>query len=191
MHANDHHQSVDKLHFECEDGDLYAIPNNIQHESAGARNTTHLEELFDGQCYATTYQSNGQCHIYQELPETNQRARSKSMAASHDVLNRPRPALGLRITASSASVSRFPYTMPNTPALSVFDLEGQPGFQGFPYTESTPSVAYSDRKLSSMASSQMRPSDTSSPHLEKPSTSTMSYTPGDTPVSLDEQQWLQ
>lgn len=144
-----------------------------------------MEDIFDGDCYASTYQSNGQCHIYQELPETNQRMRSKSMAASHDALNRPKPALALRITASSASISRFPYTMPNTPALSVFDLEAKPSFQGFPYTESTPSVSYSDRKMSSMASSSLKDSRPSgSSFLEKPSISTLPYTPEDTPVSF-------
>lgn len=185
VHTNDHHQSADRLHFECEDdGGLYAIPTNVRPNNTEVRRTANLEDIFDGDCYASTYQSNGQCHIYQELPETNHRMRSMSMVASHDALNRPRPALALRITASSASVSRFPYTMPNTPALSVFDLEAKPSFQGFPYTESTPSVSYSDRKLSSMASSShmdSRPSGSS--FLEKPSISTLPYTPEDTPVS--------
>lgn len=172
------------LHFQSEDGDLYAVPSNVQHQGTESRKTTNLEELFDGECYASTYQTNGQCHIYQELPETNQRTRSMSVTVSHDVLNRPRPTRALSISACSASTSRFPYTMPNTPALSVFDLEAKPSFQGFPYTESTPSVSYSDRKLNSMTSSPCvvsRPSVASSSFIEK---STLPYTPEDTPVSV-------
>ena len=191
VHANNHHQSIDKLHFEAEDGDLYAIPSNVQRPNPDVRNTTNLEELFDGECYASTYQTNGQCHIYQELPEVTAnmppRPRSKSMVASQEVLGRSKPAIPLRVTASSASVAKFPYTMPNTPALSVFDSsEARPSFQGFPYTESRPNTAYSELKMTAMSPYlESRPSLASSSNLElKPSVSTMmSYTPEETPVS--------
>ena len=182
FHANNLHRPSDmKIDFESEDKDLYAIPSNIRVET---RNTTaKLEELFDGECYASTYQTNGQCHVYQELSETTQqkpRTRSMSVATSHDVLNRPRPHLSLRMTASSASATGFPYTMPNTPALSVFDLETKPNFQVFPYTESTPSV----NNMAGSSCMMSRPSAASSSFMEKPSISTLPHTPEDTPVSL-------
>lgn len=164
----------------------YALPNTVGQQPE-ARNTANLEELFDGECYASTYQTNGQCHIYQELPEVASKPSPKIMtrgiAASHDVIH-SRPALPLRMTASSASVSKFPYTMPGTPALSVFDTETPctskpPGFQGFPYVESRPSTATMDRKSSMRG--YPRQSLASSSYLEsKPS----SITPDETPVSL-------
>jgi hypothetical protein len=185
--AHDLHQTIVDNHFEPEeDKDLYAIPSNVRPQSTELRRTTNLEELFDGECYASTYQTNGQCHIYQELSEAkkNVRGRSMSMTTSHDILNRHRPALALRTTASSASTTGFPYTMPNTPSLSVFDLETKPNFQGFPYTESTPSVAYSDRKFSNVTSSSCMISRPSAASLmEQPSISTLPFTPEDTPVS--------
>lgn len=173
----------------AEDKDLYAIPSNVRKGSNAAetKNAANLKELFDGECYASTYQTNGQCHVYQELSETGQqqpRTRSMSVATSHDVLNRTRPPLALRMTASSASTSRFPYTMPNTPALSVFDLETKPNFQVFPYTESTPSVSYSDHKVTGSPSAMSRPSAASSSLMEKPSVSTLPHTPEETPVSI-------
>lgn len=170
---------------------MYAIPSNVRREPENVRRTTNLEELFDGECYATTYQSNnGQCHIYQELPEASlaakQRARSTSMVASHEVLSHSRPPIPLRITASSASVSNFPYTMPNTPALSVFDLETKPSVQVFPYTEARPNTSYSDRKSTSSPYVESIPSLAGSSETKPSTTSTLPFTPEDTPVSLQE-----
>ena len=190
VQINHNHDPTDKLHFESQDGAIYTLTDVGKHE-LGVRNTTNLEELFDGSCYASTYQTNGQCHIYQELPETAKeiaRGRSKSIAASHEIL-KSRPTIPLRITASSASVPKFPYTMPNTPALSVFDQDTKPPpFEGFPYVESRPSTSLFDPKASvtSFPYIESRPSLASSSYLDsKPSTSNYPSitTPDDTPVS--------
>lgn len=185
--VNEHHRSTDKLHFNGVDATaVYAIPSSVYPNPERA--TTNLDELFDGECYASTYQTNGQCHIYQELPEAAaststsmmtaaSRMRSASMVVSREMLNGSKPHLPLRITASSTSVSKFPYAMPNTPSLSVFDLEAIPSFQGFPYTESKPSTSSEQRSSYPYVDSSV-----SSPLPEKPSISHLS-TPNDTPVS--------
>lgn len=171
--SNTHHQSTDRLQGELESGALYAVPSTVLHDA----NTTKLEELFDGECYASTYQTNGQCHIYQELPENvkgSPRTRSKSIAVSHEVIN-SRPPLPLRLTTSSASVSKFPYTMPNTPALSVFNLESGRELHGFSSNSTIPNSGHSDRKFSMISRPGM-----GSAYLEsKPS---KPNTPEDTPV---------
>ena len=198
--VNEHHKSTDQLHFNAEDATaLYAIPSKVYPNPE--QTTTNLDELFDGECYASTYQTNGQCHIYQELPEAAStrtpttmtatvgaasRMRSTSMVASREILNGSKPHLPLRITASSVSgsISKFPYTMPNTPCLSVFDLEAVPSFQCFPYTESKPSVT-SEQRSSTVSYPYVGDGSSSvisSPYPEKPSISHLS-TPNDTPVS--------
>ena len=195
MHTK-HDHSKDDLHFETQDGAIYTLPSTKKHDPE-MRNTTNLEELFDdGSCYASTYQTNGEIHIYQELPEVakqvQQRGRASSMAVSQEVI-KTKPSLPLRMTASSASVSRFPYTMPNTPALLGGADFTKQSFQGFPYMESRPSLV-SDQKMSgtSFPYIESRPSLASSSYLDsKPSTSYFpsTTTPEETPVSMSIGIW--
>ena len=127
-------------HYHAGNGALYALPES---NTPLTSSTTQLDpdNIFDGECYASTYQTNGQCHVYQELAETRNEKRGFSQSTLHITKqelpelptgNRNRhPSLksGMSVPRFSFSVStntlpaHFPYTLPNTPAPSHPYLE--------------------------------------------------------------------
>lgn len=145
-------------HIEAENGAIYAIPhvNPSRNQNPPIVDSTQLEDLFDGGCYASTYQTNGQCHVYQELPESvkpSPRMRSKSLALSTEGLRAPRPVIPLRFTSSASIAANFPSsTLQNMPGSNAFGPpDTKPPVQVFPYTESRPSLLHFDSKSSQMS----------------------------------------
>ena len=82
---------------------------------------TSIAADIDGDCYASTYETNGQIHFYQELSETNPRARTMSTAMSYEVINQ-RLDLPLRMAKSSDSLSRCRLTVPNLPTPAYTEI---------------------------------------------------------------------
>lgn len=149
---------------DSKDDNIYATPDIIVHS------TTNIPgDTFNGECYASTYQTNGEAHFYQELSEANPLARAKSMAMSREGIC-PKPHLPLRMTMSSASVSKFP--LPYTPAPAYSDVVKKPSMPEAPYLISRPSI-----------SSTLKSTASSHPYLvSRPSTVNISQTPDITPV---------
>lgn len=127
-------------HYDAGNGVLYALPDaSLPLVSSTTKLAPH-EQLFDGECYATTYQTNGQCHVYQELEMNPSRQGSRISQSSLHITKQELPDLptvhrishsSLRITnpiprfsiSTSTLPAQFPYTLPNTPAPSYPYLE--------------------------------------------------------------------
>ena len=179
---NECHQSKEIVSFENPDGAIYALPD-VKSQDPDLKNARDLEDLFDGECYASTYQANnGQCHIYQELTETQQganRSRSKSLVTSHELL-KSGPPLPLR-TISSASFAKFPYNTP-APSLETMTrsgfskssdirslrrpsapyLESKPSLPRHPHLDSKSSFPYTESKSTSARHSYLESKHSSS-----------------------------
>ena len=129
-------------HYPAGDGALYAVPDTGSSSLANSRTQLDPKHLFDGECYATTYQTNGQCHVYQELTETKRPEKRGSLfsQSSLHITKQELPELpsphkhtrsSLRFNNSVPRFSistgtlpaHFPYTLPNTPAPSHPYLE--------------------------------------------------------------------
>ena len=54
-------------HYHARNGELYALPDRANQQTAD------IEDTFDGECYASTYQTKGKIHTYHELSETSRR----------------------------------------------------------------------------------------------------------------------
>lgn len=54
-------------HYTADDGTVYSLPSR---EALPTATQLEREEVFDGSCYASTYQTNGHCHTYQEVSGT-------------------------------------------------------------------------------------------------------------------------
>ena len=86
------------------------------------------EDMFDGQNYATTYQTNGECHVYQELCKQPDADVPPPLPHRLSTISQG----SLRAKKNSAprfsihSINQFPYTLPNTPAPSFPYLEAVP-----------------------------------------------------------------
>ncbi len=138
VECDEHHRSTDFLHCKSDNGD----PGN-------------LADMFDGECYASTYQTNGQCHIYQELPELKSR---KTSTISNKPMSSFSPQNPLRLGSTSSTFLR---SVPDTPS-SVFDPEMS---LASPYLASRPGTLSKSIDLSEIGSS-------------------LPCTPNDRPVSL-------
>ena len=129
-------------HYQANNGALYAVPD-ANHSLTNSRTKLDTSHLFDGECYATTYQTNGQCHVYQELTEMQpsmvKRGSLFSQSSVH-ITKQELPDLPTQHRNSHASLrfnnsvprfsistgtlpAHFPYTLPNTPAPSHPYLE--------------------------------------------------------------------
>ena len=129
------------LHYHADNGALYALPESNTPLS-NSRTELDPENIFDdGGCYASTYQTNGQCHVYQELTETRKEKRGSLFSQSSlHITKQELPELPVsqrtthtsmkqghslpRFSISTSTLpAHFPYTMPNTPAPSHPYLE--------------------------------------------------------------------
>ena len=130
-------------HYPASNGALYAVPeSSTPLHAATSKTQLDPQNIFDGECYATTYQTNGQCHVYQELTEMQPEKRGSlfsqsslhitkqelpDLPVSHKSNMQSSLRLGPSIPRFSISTStlpaHFPYTLPNTPAPSHPYLE--------------------------------------------------------------------
>ena len=129
-------------HYPASNGALYALPE-MSTPLHAATSQTRLDpgHIFDGECYASTYQTNGQCHVYQELTEMKPEKRGSLFSQSSLHITKqelPDLPVGHRNAHSSLRLgpsvprfsistgtlpAQFPYTLPNTPAPSHPYLE--------------------------------------------------------------------
>lgn len=123
------------------DKDIYATPDVIVHSRISIN-----EDILDGECYASAYETGGRIHLYQELSEANPRSTSKSIAMSHDFIS-PRPHPPFRMSMSSASVSRCLHTMPNTQTAPYPEVVKKPRMTETPYLISQPSLSSFGSKI--------------------------------------------
>lgn len=102
-------------------GVAYALPHmhNDRSHSLDSQVALLGPDLFDGECYASTYRTNGQMHVYQEL----EKHLPDHIGGSVPIRNSFRSARGSLPRFSVSSIGHFPYTMPNTPAPSYPYLE--------------------------------------------------------------------
>lgn len=113
------------LHYQASNGAVYTLPHSHRSQSIDSQAALLNSEIFDGECYASTYRTNGQMHVYQELEKHfsdhvggSVPIRGNSFRSHHR---------GSIPRFSAASVAQFPYTMPNTPAPSYPYLDAIPG----------------------------------------------------------------
>ncbi len=141
--GDEHHNSTDLLHFEADSGAIYTSPdvNTTPNSGFSINSSTKLADLFDGECYASTYQlTNGQCHIYQEIPESAKvNSSSQNMLVSDEVI-RSKPPIPLRFSSTPLTHSRFLYSMPNTPPSTAIELNSHTLPSVSPYQESMPTL---------------------------------------------------
>lgn len=90
------------------------------------------EDRFDGCNYASTYQANGENHIYHELVKTPEPPPLPDRSSFGGSFKK-----GSSIRFSVQSISQFPYTLPNTPAPAV----------SCPYIDAVPSLQTLPRAL--------------------------------------------
>ena len=108
------------LHYQASNGALYALPHSNLSQSVDSQVALlGTDNTFDGECYASTYITNGQMHDYQEL-EKHLPDRGGGSVPTRNMFHSARGSIP-RFSASS--ISHFPYTMPNTPAPSYPYLE--------------------------------------------------------------------
>ena len=150
--GDEHHNSTDLLHFEADNGAIYTLPdvNTAPNSGFSINSSTKLADLFDGECYASTYQlTNGQCHIYQEIPESAKvNSSSQNMLVSDEVI-RSKPPIPLRFSSTPLTGSRFPYSMPNTPPSTALELNSHTLPSVSPYQESMPTLSSTLNNISS------------------------------------------
>lgn len=63
-------------HCQAINGALYALPSRANRQTASTKDT------FDGECYASTYQTKGKIHTYHELSDTSRRTSLLSRAST-------------------------------------------------------------------------------------------------------------
>ena len=121
----------DVQHYPAGNGALYALPNRANVQAADSNDT------FDGECYATTYHTNGKAHTYQELAESSSRrtsilSRTSTRMSTVSAVSIPPPVL------ENPHAAQFPYVeIENQPTTSHPVPYAQPVGRktSFPYVE--------------------------------------------------------
>ena len=160
---------------------MYSQLNTKRHDS-------NAKGLFDGECYTSAYQANGQCHIYQELMEAAV-SNSGTSSVSHEVINSKPP---IPVRSTSSSLMRLPHSI----QASADNIETRVQSSAFPHghsrfshADSKPSMPHLQTKpsLPILPYLETKPSLASFPYLEiRPSQSNLVESLEVTPVSM---QW--
>ena len=126
-------------HYPAKNGALYALSNRANLQAADSN------DAFDGSCYATSYQTNGKVHTYQELSETASRrtsilSRASTRMSTVSAISIPPPVL------ENPHVAQFPYVeIESQPTASLPVAYAQPVGRkaSFPYVEPATLVSFS------------------------------------------------